>query len=430
MNQYTIGELCEVIKGITPIMKAVGKEYPLVVTAEERKTHNAWQFDCNAVCVPIVSSTGHGHASIKRIHYQQGKFALGNILVAIIPKDENILNAEYLYIYLSLMKDEILVPLMKGTANVSLTVNALKTAAITVPGFLKQIEIVDRINKLSSYDLKLDEYFAIQLNNTTLLRQSILHQAVQGKLVPQDQNDVPASVLIDKIKTEKEQLIKEKKIKKVNTLPEVKGDEAPYELPPGWKWVRLGDFTSIKGGKRLPEGYTLSDTTTSHIYIRVTDMKNGTIDDSNLKYLTDEVFEQIEDYIIESRDLYITIVGSTIGKVGIVPDEFNNMNLTENAARIIIHGVEKMFLLHILKSSFMQDQFVDKTNQVGQPKLALIRLKSALFPLPPHKEQMRISRKIDQLATLCNELEKTVERSKQESKMLMQAVLHEAFELA
>src|SRR4051794_19186284 len=117
MKKYTIGELCDVVKGKVPIMKAVEGEYPLVTTAEGRKTHNEWQFNCKAVCVPLVSSTGHGHASINRIHYQQGEFSLGNILAAIIPRDETVLDAEYLYIYLSLMKDEILVPLMKGTAN-------------------------------------------------------------------------------------------------------------------------------------------------------------------------------------------------------------------------------------------------------------------------------------------------------------------------
>ena len=88
MEQFTLGEVCTIIKGSTGIKKAIAGDYPLVVTAEERLSSNEYQFDTKAVCIPLVSSTGHGHASLKRIHYQEGKFALGNILAAVIPNDE------------------------------------------------------------------------------------------------------------------------------------------------------------------------------------------------------------------------------------------------------------------------------------------------------------------------------------------------------
>ncbi len=132
-KQTTIGQVCDVIKGITGIKKAIDGDYPLVTTGDERGTHDSYQFDTNAVCIPLVSSTGHGHASIKRIHYQSGEFALGSILAAVIPKDEKMLSAKYLYYYLSSFKDEIIVPLMKGMANVSLSVTKIKTIPIVVP---------------------------------------------------------------------------------------------------------------------------------------------------------------------------------------------------------------------------------------------------------------------------------------------------------
>jgi len=301
---------------------------------------------------------------------------------------------------------------------------------VYLPEVEKQIQIVNNVKRLKI----LNENFASELyfqgKAVQILRNSILHEALQGKLVPQDPNDETARVLLEISKTEKERLVKEKKIKKETALPPILKDEVPYELPKGWEWVRLGDVSTIKGGKRLPAGYTLIDVPTPHIYIRVTDMKNESIDDSDLKYISGEVYEQIKDYIIESRDLYITIVGSTIGKVGIIPEKFNNMNLTENAARIMIHGVDKLFLLNILKSSLLQEQFVDKTNQVGQPKLALIRLKSAVFPLPSINEQNRIVEKIEQLMALCDELENKIEQSKQDIEMVMKSVLQEAFSIS
>ena len=138
----TIGELCDVIKGGTGIQKAIEGEYPLVVTAEERSSHNEYQFDCDAVCIPLVSSSGHGHASLKRVHFQTGKFALGSILAAAIPKDNTVLSAKYLYYFLSNYKDELLVPLMKGMANVSLSVSKIKTVKVKIPSMAKQEELI------------------------------------------------------------------------------------------------------------------------------------------------------------------------------------------------------------------------------------------------------------------------------------------------
>ena len=148
---YKLSEVCDLIKGTTGIQKCKPGNYPLVVTAEERLTSEEYQFDCDAVCIPLVSSTGHGHASMKRVHYQSGKFALGNILCAVIPKDSEKLLAEYLYVYFSIFKDDVLVPLMKGAANVSLTVNSLKEVEVPIPDINRQKEIINKYTKIVNY---------------------------------------------------------------------------------------------------------------------------------------------------------------------------------------------------------------------------------------------------------------------------------------
>lgn len=142
-----IGDCCKVEKGKTPIQKAIPGEYPLVATTEERQSCDNFQFDAEAVCVPLISSRGHGVASISRIYYQEGKFALGNILCAIIPNDKNYLNAKFLRYYLYLKKDVLLVPLMRGGANVSLTVDSIKGVQIPVIPIDRQKEIVDILEK-------------------------------------------------------------------------------------------------------------------------------------------------------------------------------------------------------------------------------------------------------------------------------------------
>lgn len=144
----TLEEISNIEKGKTALQKSQPGEYPLVATTEFLQSSNSYQFNCEAVCLPLISARGHGVASITRIFYQKGKFALGNILCAIIPKDGSI-KAEYLRHYLYFYKDIILVPLMKGGANVSLTIDSLKKVKVAIPSFEDQNDIIKKINTFS-----------------------------------------------------------------------------------------------------------------------------------------------------------------------------------------------------------------------------------------------------------------------------------------
>lgn len=425
--KYTLNDLCNFEKGKTGIQKAIPGEYPLVVTGSERKSSNDYQFDCDAVCVPLVSSTGHGHKSINYIHYQSGKFALGTILVALIPKDKEILNAEYLREYLLAYKEEKIVSLMKGGANVTLPIKALMSLSVEVPSIKKQREIVDKVKKVRHLITQTNENYDHTQDKLAALKSSLISEAIRGKLVPQDPKDEPAEKLLERIKVEKERLVKEKRIRKEKLLTPTLGDEIPFGLPSGWIWCQLGDVSTISGGKRVPKGYQLHQSPTSHIYIRVTDMKSGTILDSNLRYIDDEVFEQIKNYTISKNDLYITIAG-TIGEVGSVPEEFDGMNLTENAAKISPHLINKDFLQYLLSSPFCRKQFLQKTNQMAQPKLALVRIQSTLVPIPPLDEQTRIVEKIKKIMKICDMQEKNIIDAKDKLDQLNQTILREMFE--
>lgn len=144
-----LDECCSLEKGKTPIQKAIPGEYPLVVTTEERKSASDYQFERATVCVPLVSSRGHGVACLNAVYYQDGKFALGNILCGVTPLDNSGISAKFLYYYLNLKKDTLIVPLMKGGANVSLTVNSLKTVKVPIPPFEVQEEVIRLIDKFT-----------------------------------------------------------------------------------------------------------------------------------------------------------------------------------------------------------------------------------------------------------------------------------------
>ena len=260
--------------------------------------------------------------------------------------------------------------------------------------------------------------------NTKQIRQTILDLAIRGELVPQDPTDEPASVLLERIRAEKEQLIKDKKLKRDKKDNEPI-DEAPFELPEGWEWCRLGEICEIKGGKRLPKNSSFSDTPTNHIYIRVADMKNSTVLLEDLKYIDDEVFEKIKNYLISKEDLYLTIAG-TIGEVGIIPNDLDGMNLTENAAKLTEIKISRLFLMYCLSSNFCRQQFFSGFHQVAQPKLSLETANKTQLPLPPLAEQHCIVKKIEQLLALVDAIEQLQEELKALVKQAKNQVLNYA----
>ena len=147
----TISDVCRVEKGKTPIQKAIPGEYPMVVTTTERKTSVDFQFEEPSVCIPLVSSRGHGVASLNHVYYQEGRFALGNILCALTPKSKNHLLAKYLYYYFEQTKDYTIVPLMKGGANVALRIDDILKVKIPVPSIDRQKEIIRILQVFEEY---------------------------------------------------------------------------------------------------------------------------------------------------------------------------------------------------------------------------------------------------------------------------------------
>jgi len=192
-------------------------------------------------------------------------------------------------------------------------------------------------------------------NQIKALRQTILNLAVRGKLVKQDPNDEPASELLKRAKMTKAQATIDRKIRK-NNEPELSESAGEYGSPIHWVWAYLHDFALVLGGKRLPSDASFSPEQTGNIYIRVADMKDGSISADDLHYISDNVRARIDKYPIDREDLYITIAG-TIGGVGEVPERFHGQNLTENAGKIVFREVDRKFLLLVLRSEDVQEQF-------------------------------------------------------------------------
>ena len=406
-----IGDICRIVKGTTGIASAEPGEYPLVVTAEERKTCSSYQFDCEAVCIPLVSSSGYGKKSLKYVHYQSGKFALGTILCAIIPNNPEQLDARFLHQYLQFYKDTILVPLMKGAANVSLSMKDIATVEIPLPPIENQRELSDLFITLQENQKKLAAETEKQFEYTKLLRQNILQDAIEGKLTAYWRNSHPvvkgnpdydAEALFEKIQKEK---VADKKQK---ILSPITDEEKPFEIPEGWKWVRLGEIIKkICAGGDKPTIFSKEKNKQCSIPV----ISNGEINDGIFGY-TDK------PTINESA---ITISGrGTIGYTSIRDYPFTPI------VRLIVIILENNLNYYFFK--FSLPFFLFNGNGSAIQQLTVPMVFPTVIPLPPLKEQEEIVTKVENLLAKVTELETQIQERKILSEKLAFGIIKEKLE--
>jgi type I restriction enzyme S subunit len=417
-----IGDVCTIEKGAIGIQKAIPGEFPLVVTGEDRKSHNEFQFDCEAVIIPLVSGTGHGHASIKRIHFQSGKFALGNILCAVIPKDSKQLRAEYLFRFLDLNKENELVARMKGMANVTLPIKEIAQIEIPLPTIEEQAEFVKMYKELETKSSILSTELTHQLTLVKKLRQQLLQDAVQGKLVEQNPNDEPASELLKKIKAEKEKLIAEKKIKKEKELAPIKPEEIPFEIPENWVWCRLNDIISILGdGLHGTPNY---DSNGDYYFINGNNLINGKIEIKENTKRVSEIEYLKHRKILISNTVFVSING-TLGNLAYYNGE--KIILGKSACYFNLHTeILREYIGIYIKSSYFLKYAVDVASETTIKNVSLKSMRLLPIPFPPLAEQNRIVKKLDELMQFCNELEASINQSESQNEKLLQQVLREA----
>ncbi len=197
----------------------------------------------------------------------------------------------------------------------------------------------------------------------------------------------------------------------------------------GWEEKKLGEVADIKGGKRVPKGYKLQSEPTLHKYIRVADFNDcGSVDLSDIQYISDDVFEQIKRYTISTEDVYISIAG-TIGKSGIIPEELEGANLTENACKLVLDkNLDKRFVYYFTQSNLFKKQIDILTKKSAQPKLALTRLAIVELAYPSLSEQQSIVTHLDTLSAKVTQLQQNLEKTKTECDAMKQALLKQIFE--
>lgn len=441
-----LGSIARIEKGLTGIQQAQPGPYPLVVTAAERSTCDHFDFAGPAAIIPLVSSTGHGHASINRLHYQEGEFALGTILAAVVPFAPELISARFLFEYLSTFKDELLVTRMTGTANVTLSIGRIAEVPVPLvsPAAQRKVDelmvlcdqleaaraeregqrdmlTVSTLAKLNEPDpetFATDARFALEhlepltkrTDQIKQIRQTILNLAVRGRLVDQDV---------------------------VQRTPTRIGDPTEV-LPETWSYLRLEDLLledTRNGYSRRPD-----DAPDGVPILRIsagTVRSDGIVAEEEHKLISGIDQRTRQQYGLCKGDLLacrfngnkafvgrMTLFADYIGNGPIYPDKLIRVRCDQGIAC-------PEFVRLASESDLVRNEIEGYcATTVGNWGISAGKLKQVRFPVPPLAEQHRIVAKVDELMALCDQLEASLTESEQTRSKLLEAVLHEALEAA
>lgn len=421
MSLMKIGDLFNLEKGSLQSSKNIEGEYDFITAAEEWKTNNEYSHECEALIFAAAAS-----GSLGRTHYVNGKFITSDLCFIITPKDEvkYPIDLKFYHFVFNSLKEEIVKNTKTGTSKESINQGNLKNYEIPYFGIEQQHLWINKLLNTKSIKETLENEISNQQNLLTKLKQSILQEAIEGKLTAkwreENQDIEPASVLLENIKAEKEQLIKEKKIKKSKPLAEISEEEIPFDIPDSWEWSKLG----LIGEAKIGLTYSPTDIVEKGTSVlRSNNIQNGKINYHDLVNVKLNVNEskiaKINDILLCARN------GSKhlVGKSALITQ--NGMSF--GAFMSLYRSNYNLYIYWFLQSHQFRNQFDDEKS-TGISQLTQGILNNIIIPFPPVEEQKEIVNQVEKLFAICDELEEQINNSKQNTQTLMQAVLKEAFE--
>lgn len=328
-------------------------------------------------------------------------------LAKVIPLfDKKLIDNRFLFWYYKSSIYQEFVSNRSRSAQAGFNKEDLNSLLFPLPPLEEQKLIVAKIEELLE---KIEEYGRAEKELTQLeksfpqdMKKSILQYAIQGKLVEQNPSDEPASVLLEKIKAEKEQLIKEKKIKREKSLPEISEEEKPFEIPYNWEWVRLSVIC-----EELKYGSSAKSEIIGDIpVLRMGNIQDGKIDWNNLVYTSNNI--EINKYKLQKGDLLFNRTNSQelVGKTAIYNGEYPAIYAGYLIKIKLINGIVPEYINYFMSSPMARERcWRVKSNGVSQSNINAEKLKEFIIPLPPVEEQKRIVAKIDELLFCVDKLQ-------------------------
>ena len=439
--EYKIGSFLKRIK--RPIVLDANQDYKLVTISSKHRGVKLREHKKGALIKSNMYEVKRGDFILSGIDARHGAFG-------IIPKeldgaivtndfwyfkiDESIISKRlFLELTATTWFDEICQRGSDGTTNrVRLQKDKFFNQKVLLPELKDQESLLNYLLTFKASSNKLKGEIKNQRNLIKNLKQSILQDAIQGELTKDWRKEnptiEPASELLKRIKAEKAQLIKEKKIKKEKPLPAIRQEEVPFELPEGWSWCRLGEICDniTSGSTPSKDSFIKGEIP----YLKVYNIKGQKIEfDYKPQFIKRDVHEgQLKRCILSPGDVVMNIVGPPLGKVAIIPDDYEQWNCNQAISifRCIDEKVNPFIYQYLCTGLYLN--YLHFKGMAGQDNISVTMCKELVMGLPPLEEQKAIVQKIETLLQKCTALEQEIAESKANAEMLMQAVLMQAFE--
>lgn len=339
------------------------------------------------------------------------------------------INLEYLKFLLKspYFYDELNKIQTTGSAQKSIHEREILEIEIPFPEIVEQEEIVLELSKKKDNSLEISTELTHQLTLVKKLRQQLLLDAVQGKLVPQNSNDEPASELLKKIKAEKQKLIDAKEIKQGKIQEAELQEELLFEIPENWVWCTLDDISkNITDGTHQTPSYTNS----GRIFLSAQNIKPFKFMPEEHKFVSEEAYNEIiKNRKPEFGDILIARVGAGIGEAAVINQEIDfcfyvSLGLVQPFKSYLNTDYLTLVINSPYGVKYAKGNISSKGGSAGNFNLG--RIRSFLIPLPPLNEQTRIIQKLDELMQTCDALEASIKESAAQNEQLLQQVLREA----
>ncbi len=431
MNQMIpIGKLFDLEKGQLQSSKCTAGDYNFITAAENWKSHKTFDHDCEALVFAAAAS-----GSLGRTHHVNGKFIASDLCFILTPRDtvKYPMNLEFYHFVFNSLRPIIVAATKSGTSKESINQKNFKRYELPYFDIEQQALWIEKLKSTLDQKKQLDSELSYQKHLLIELRQQILQDAVEGTLTAEwrkENADIePASDLLNRIATKKEQLVKEKKIKKQKPLPAITEKEKPFPLPKSWEWCRLGHLlTNLQYGTSKKCSYDNKQNTP---ILRIPNVSSGFIDTSDLKYTNLSTREK-QQYSLEKDDLLIIRSNGSRKLVGLAVHVGSNSESFGYAGYLIRIRptvlINSLYLKKFFTSPYIRASIeTPLRTTVGINNINSTELSNLLIPLPPLEEQKAIVAKVEALFAICDQLEAQIAQNQEHTNQLMQAVLKEAF---
>lgn len=354
----------------------MGEKYPEIKRYTNKPTKISSDEDL-IICV---------RATLGKPIFSDGRYCLGRGVAAIRP----LVGSRKLYKYFFLNFEQYLFDNATGTTFAQVNSNILQKMPLALPPLAEQQRIVERIESLFAKLDEAKENLQNVLDAFETRKAAIFHKAFTGELTANWRKQHGVSM-------------------------------------ESWEERKIENIGSVKGGKRVPKGLQLTLENTGHPYIKAGNLKQGTVIKNDIMFVPEKVWNIIKNYTVSAGDVYITNVGACIGDCGIIPEEFDGANLTENAVKITDLLCNNKFLSYYLSSNSIQSFIKTLIASATLGKLSIFNIKNIQLNLPTLPEQTEIVRIIDDLLAKEQQAKELAENALAKIDLIKKSILARAF---